>query len=112
MSGQSAEDRTEQATQRHLDQARESGNVPLSREAATFAGLAAVVAVLAYGTPVAVRETLRYLSIFLARADLPGLAGPAGMRIAATSLMGVIVPVLGAAGLVSAAAVVLQTRFL
>ncbi len=114
MSGgsKSAEDRTEEASQRHLDQAREAGNVPLSREAATFAGLAAVVAVLAYGTPAAVREMSSYLSIFLARADVPPLAGPAGMHIAAVGLLVAIAPVLGAAGLVGAAAVVLQTNFL
>jgi flagellar biosynthetic protein FlhB len=109
---QSAEDRTEAASQRHLDQAREAGNVALSREAATFASFAAVTAVLIYGTPVAVRELSRYLSIFLARADMPQLAGPAGVRIAALSAFAAIAPVLGAAGLAGAVAVLMQTKLL
>jgi flagellar biosynthesis protein FlhB len=108
----SAEDRTESATQRHLDQARESGNVPLSREAATFASLAAAVAVLAYGVPGAVREFSRHMVIFLAGADQSRLAGPAGMRIAALSSFTDVIPVLAAAGLAGAAAVLLQTNFL
>ena len=44
--GDQGDDRTEAATARHLDQAREQGQVPVSREVATFAGLAAVVLVL------------------------------------------------------------------
>jgi flagellar biosynthetic protein FlhB len=113
MSGSTpAEDRTEAATQRHLDQARESGNVPLSREAATFASLAAVVAILVYGAPEAVREFSQDMVIFLSRADLSQLAGPAGIRVAALSSLEVIMPVLAAAGLAGAAAVLLQTNFL
>jgi flagellar biosynthesis protein FlhB len=50
---ESSEDRTEAGSERHLEQARESGNVALSREAATFASMAAVVMVLVWGAPYA-----------------------------------------------------------
>ena len=42
---QSDQDRTEAATQKHLDDARGEGQVPVSRELATFASLGAVVLV-------------------------------------------------------------------
>lgn len=114
MSGSSgsAEDRTEAATQRHLDQAREGGNVPLSREAATFASLAAVLAVAAYGGPIAVRHLSRGLTVFVARANESFLAGPAGFRLVCAGLLAAVVPPLGAAIFAGAAAVLVQTNFL
>jgi flagellar biosynthetic protein FlhB len=109
---QSAEDRTEAASQRHLEQAREQGNVPLSREAATFASMAAVVTALVYGAPVAVHELPHSLTLFLAHADQSQLVGPAGMRVIGLGLLGAILPALGAAIFAGAAAVLVQTNFL
>lgn len=111
-SSQGSEDRTEAASQRHLDQARESGNVPLSREASTFAGLAAVLVVMVYGGPLAVQALSRQVTIFLARADQSILAGPAAFHIASAGFLTAIIPPLGAATFAGAAAVLVQTNFL
>jgi flagellar biosynthesis protein FlhB len=109
---ESSEDRTEAGSERHLEQARESGNVALSREAATFASMAAVVMVLVWGAPYAFHEGLRMMALFLARGDQPAMAGPLGFRLVTQGLVGAILPVLGAAVLASAAAVLIQTNFL
>src|ERR1700761_6188678 len=110
-SSQSAEDRTEAGSQRHIDQAREAGNVPLSREVATFASLAGVVTILIAGSPVAIRELSRDLAVFVAQADQPQLAGQAGPRIVELGLLGGVAPLLSIAALAGAAAVLLQTNF-
>ncbi|WP_428485255.1 EscU/YscU/HrcU family type III secretion system export apparatus switch protein [Rhodopila sp.] len=110
--GQSSEDRTEAATQRHLEQAREAGNVPLSREAATFLSMAAVIAALYYNIPTTFRELGRETALFLARANQPQMAGPAGLRLAAQGLLSSVLPVLGAAIVAGAAAILVQTNFL
>ncbi|MDR3531366.1 MAG: EscU/YscU/HrcU family type III secretion system export apparatus switch protein, partial [Rhodopila sp.] len=60
---QSSEDRTEAATQRHVDQAREAGQVPISREVATFVSLAAVVLVLGYQSQAMMRHMLPNLVV-------------------------------------------------
>ncbi len=86
--------------------------MPVSREAATFASFAAVVVILIYGVPEMVREFSQYMVIFLARADQSQLAGAAGMRMAGLNSLAAIAPVLAAAGVAGAAAVLLQTNFL
>ena len=105
----SAEDRTEAATQRHLEDAREEGDIPLSRElpilAALCAGLAAVAA-QAPGDPVS-------LTAWLSRA-LAG-AGAGGLPGAAAALHGVslvVLPVGGATLLAVTGTFLWQTRFL
>jgi flagellar biosynthetic protein FlhB len=60
-------DKTEAATARHIEQAREAGRVPISREAAIFASLTAVVLVLAYESQSGLRDLLPVLRLFLTR---------------------------------------------
>ena len=109
---ESSGDRTEAATQRHLDQARDEGQVPVSREMVTFAGLAAVVLVLGYQSPAMLRRLLPDLVVFLSRASGVTIRDPGVLRLASLGILGAIVPVLCAALFAGSAAVVLQTRFL
>ncbi len=113
MSGsESAEDRTEAGSQRHLEQARESGNVPISREAATFASMAAVVTAMVYGAPFAFHEALRTMALSLARAGQPDMIGAAGFRVLFQGVAGAVLPIVGAAAFAGGAAVLIQTNFL
>lgn len=104
------DDRTEAATPRRLQKAREEGHVPVSRELSTFAGLAAVTLTLMMAGPATFHDLALRLSVILSRAhELGGgsalrLAGIAGLRAAA--------PFVLAAMLAGSAAVLLQTRFL
>jgi flagellar biosynthesis protein FlhB len=97
------------ATSRHLQQARDAGRVPISREAIAFASLTAVVLVLAYQWQAAVRDLLAPLKLFLTHADG---SGRAGLSIVVWGVLAAIAPVLVAAAVGAAAAVLLQTNFL
>ena len=69
MAGESQhEDRTEAATARRQQKAREEGQAPVSRELTNFAGLAAVTLALVMTGPGVVHDLALRLSIFLARA--------------------------------------------
>jgi flagellar biosynthetic protein FlhB len=109
---QSDQDRTEAATQKHLDDARGEGQVPVSREVATFASLGAVVLVLAYQSQALVQNLLPDLVAFLSHADEATMLGSARLRSVSSSVVIAIFPVLGAALVAGAAAVLLQTNFL
>jgi flagellar biosynthesis protein FlhB len=108
----SSGDKTEAATQRHLDQAREEGQVPVSREVVTFASLGAVILVLAYQSEPLMRHLLPTLLVFLSRAGEGQMLGSGQIRLASSGLVGALVPVLCAALFAGAAAVLLQTNFL
>jgi flagellar biosynthesis protein FlhB len=110
--GQSTDDRTEAATPKRLERARDEGNVPVSREATTLASLAAVTLALAWFGGTTGRDMVPRLTVFLAHADTASLAGPDGMRIAGTALLRGIAPFALAAVLGGGGAVLLQTRFL
>lgn len=108
--GADAEDRTEAASARRLDKAREEGQVALSREVVSLAVLSAcAMALMLTGPAIADRLAVR-LSVFLAQADridpLAALAaaGAEGLRALAPFALAAL-----AAG---AAAVLLQTNFL
>jgi flagellar biosynthesis protein FlhB len=109
---QSDQDRTEAATQKHLDDARGEGQVPVSREVATFASLGAVVLVLAYQSQALVQNLLPDLMAFLAHAGEATMLGSARLRSMSSNIAIAILPVLGAALVAGAAAVLLQTNFL
>ncbi|WP_428493244.1 EscU/YscU/HrcU family type III secretion system export apparatus switch protein [Rhodopila sp.] len=109
---QSDEERTEAATQRHLDQARDEGQVPVSREVATFASFAAVVLVLGYQSQASVQHLLPDLVALLAHAGDAAMLGQTWLRPVSAGVLGAIIPVLTAAVLAGAAAVLVQTRFL
>jgi flagellar biosynthesis protein FlhB len=110
--GDQGEDRTETATTRHLDKAREAGQVPVSREVATFASLAAVVLVLGLQSQTITRSLLPDLVTFLARSGDVSMFGFARIRLAFYAVMEAVSPALIAAVLAGAAAVLLQTKFL
>ncbi|MFL5284638.1 MAG: flagellar biosynthesis protein FlhB [Rhodopila sp.] len=101
-------DKTEAATARHIEQAREAGRVPISREAAIFASLTAVVLVLAYESQSGLRDLLPVLRLFL----IQNAASSAAARLTVQSILGAVTPVLAAASVGAAMAVLLQTGFL
>src|SRR5580698_4722360 len=66
--GSSQGDRTEAATPRRLQRAREEGQVPISREIPALAGLAAGTLVLMLVAPAAMQQLAARLAVFLGRA--------------------------------------------
>jgi len=106
---QPQEDRTEAATARRLQQAREQGQVPISRELAHLAGMVAVAMALAFAGSRTWQETCFRLTAFLSHADAPALAGPDGIRLATETMLRGMAPFVLAALAGSAGAVLLQT---
>src|ERR1700722_12690603 len=104
------DDRTEAATPRRLQKAREEGHVPVSRELTTFAGLAAVTLVLVMAAPAALHELALRLSVILSRAHELGQGS--ALRLAAVAWLFSVAPFVLAALLAGSTAVLLQTRFL
>jgi flagellar biosynthetic protein FlhB len=105
-------DRTQAATPRRLQRAREEGQVPISRELASLAALCAVTLMLVFAGPAAARELASRLAMFLAHANLPALAGPAGFRLAWSALAHAAGPFLLAALAAGCGASLLQSGFL
>jgi flagellar biosynthetic protein FlhB len=105
-------DKTEAATQRHLDQARDEGQVPVSREVATFASIAAVVLILGFQLQTWLQSLLPHLIILLSRSGETTMPDAGLLRLTSFGVLGVIVPVLCAALFAGGAGVVLQTKFL
>jgi flagellar biosynthesis protein FlhB len=62
---QPSEDKTEAATQRHTEQARESGQAAVSPEVVTFMSLSAVVLIVGYQSQAAMRHFLALLATIL-----------------------------------------------
>jgi len=106
------DDRTEAASARRLQRAREEGQAPVSRECVTLAGLAMATLAFCYVVPGATRDMARALAGMLAQAGTVEIGGDA---IAATAVRALV---LGAAPFALAAlvggvgAVLLQTGFL
>src|SRR5665213_2117637 len=113
-SDSSQEDRTEAATARRLQQAREEGQVPVSRELASLAGLAGASLALLLFAPAAASDLARHLMVFLGQAsalDLShGVGGP--LRLASLAGLRAAAPVALGSLLAAAAAVLLQTGLL
>src|SRR4051794_18936623 len=105
------DDRTEAATPRRQQKAREEGQVPVSRELTGLAGLAAVTLVLVMGGPGVARDLAVRLSVFLAHAhDLEVGAGL--FRRATLAWLAGAAPFVLAAMVAGTAIVLVQTRFL
>jgi flagellar biosynthetic protein FlhB len=102
-------DKTETATSRHVAQARDAGRVAISREATVFASLTAVFLTLIYQAQSTLLDLLPALKAFLSRTDVSGVAG-AGTAV--RDVLGAVAPVLAAAAIGGAAAVLLQSGFL
>lgn len=106
------DDRTEAATPRRLQQAREEGQVPVSRELVTLAGMAAVcLAALATG-PTVMAALTGQVRFFLARLDASSLAGIGGWRQAGIAILIAAGPIVLAVLAAGVAATLLQTGFL
>jgi flagellar biosynthetic protein FlhB len=110
--GDQGDDRTETATARHLDRAREEGQVPVSREVATFAGLAAVVLVLGLQSQAMMQRLLPDLVAFLSRTGDGSMLGMARIQVSLVGMASAVAPALIAAIAAGAAAVLVQTNFL
>lgn len=110
--GDQGDDRTETATARHLEQAREEGQVPMSREAATFASLAAVILVLGLQSHAMMYRLLPGMVAFLSRTADEAMIGSSRIQVSVFGVLGAIGPVLIAATVAGAAAVLVQTNFL
>ncbi len=106
------QDRTEAATPRRMQRAREEGRVPVSREIHNFAGLAAVTLAMATVAGDTAQGLATRLTSFLAHTDVPGLAGADALRLAGTAALQGAAPFVLAALLAGTAASVLQTGFL
>jgi len=103
-----AEDRTQTASARRLEQARESGDVPVSREVPVVAGLGAGVLVLMLAAPTGLNGFGFRLAHMLAEPETAGMA----LRQAIWAALALLVPFVAAVLAASAAATLAQTRFL
>ncbi len=108
----SQDDKTEAATPRRLQKAREEGQTAVSREFTSLVGLAAVTLALVATGPTVLHDLVQRLGVFLARShDLPSDGG-AVWRLAGLAWLAGSAPFVLAAMVGGAAAVLLQTRFL
>ncbi len=105
-----ADDRTEAATPRRLQRAREEGQVPVSRELTSFAMLAAAALVLALAAPAAAHTLAVQLAAMLAQAHATDPL--AALRAALRATLVAAAPFALAALLAGSAPVLLQTGFL
>ena len=106
------QDRTEAATPRRLQRAREEGRVPVSREVQLFGGLAAVTLVLVWSSSATGHDLTVRLAAFLEHADARALAGPEGLALAWTAAWHGAAPIILAALATGVAVALLQTGFL
>ena len=112
MSGSAPEDRTQDATPKRLQKAREEGRIPVSRELVNLAGLGGVTLTIIYAAPATMRDLGLRLSLFLSHADAPALIGPEAFTRAGSALLRGIAPFVLAAMLAGALGVLVQTGFL
>ena len=113
MSGQTGDqqDRTEAATPRRLQKAREEGEVPVSREAVLLAGLAAVALIFLLTNGGLGANLVRPLAVILSQPGLH-LSEPAALyREVAIACLATIAPFAVPIALAAAAATLVQTRF-
>lgn len=109
--GKDAEDRTEAASSRRLEKARQDGQVPLSKEAVGFATLAAATLAAAFVLPGAGMALLGAARGLLASAgEARDTAGAA--RALLLPAASVLLPVMGAAVFAAIAATLAQTGLL
>ncbi len=109
MAEEDREGRTQAATDKRRQQAREQGQAPLSREAVLVSGLAAATLSLMLTVPPASRSLALRLQALLENLDMP-LA--AALREAGMAILLALLPLAGAVLLASCLAVLLQTGWL
>lgn len=106
------EDKTEAATPKRLQQARDEGKAPVSREIVTLASLAGVALAFVVTGPAVSQDLTHRLSLFLSRTDATSLLGTEGFTLASIAGLYASAPVLLAALVCGIGAVLLQTNFL
>ncbi len=107
------EDRTEAATAHHLAQAREAGDIPLSRDLASLAGLGAAALVLDMVVPSATHELARHLAAVVEHAGQwqgDGLV-PGALGFLLPSMLMLVGPIALAVVVGGVGAVLLQSGF-
>ncbi len=112
MSESTREDRTEPASPRRLEKAREEGRIPVSRELAGAAGLTGAALAMHYVGGDAARDLGLRLSVFLTHLDQPALAGADGINLAGMAMLRGVAPFMLAAMVAGALGVLGQTGFL
>lgn len=100
-------DRTEAATPRRLERAREEGQVPLSREAVGFATLLATTLAAALALPPLALDLMLTMRGLLADADPAGIAPAALALLRSAGLL--LLPVLATAAMAAVLATLAQT---
>ncbi|MDE2006012.1 MAG: EscU/YscU/HrcU family type III secretion system export apparatus switch protein [Rhodospirillales bacterium] len=108
-SGGDTGDRTESATPRRLQHAREQGQVALSREVAGFAAIATMALALGFMWPSGLRGLTLRLGILLRH---PDMAPEIAFRIAAESALRIAAPIWIAGVLATTLSIMGQTGFL
>lgn len=108
-SGGGADDRTEAATPRRLQRARESGQAAASRELPALAGLGAFALILALAAPALAHRLALRLSILLRR---PDLAPGAAIHLVVEAGAAALAPMIAAALAAGVLAVLVQTGFM
>jgi flagellar biosynthetic protein FlhB len=106
------EDKTEAATPKRLQRARDEGQAPVSREIVTLASLAGVALAFMVTGPSTTQDLAHRLSVFLSRSDAIALLGTEGFHLASVAAVYAVAPVLLAALVCGIGAVLLQTNFL
>jgi flagellar biosynthesis protein FlhB len=104
---QEGEDRTEAATPKRLERAREQGQVPLSREAVGFATLLGATLAGAFALPPLGMHWLRTMRDLLSVAD-PGATAAVALNLLRASALALL-PVLAATALAAILATMAQT---
>ncbi|HET7881115.1 MAG TPA: EscU/YscU/HrcU family type III secretion system export apparatus switch protein [Acetobacteraceae bacterium] len=104
------EDRTEAATPRRLQKAREEGQVPVSRELTSFAGLAMATLALVLLAPAVTHDLTRQLGVLLGDADDLSLA--TASSIAGVAWLRGAAPFVLATMIAGSVVVLIQTGFL
>jgi flagellar biosynthesis protein FlhB len=110
--GASQGDRTEAATPRRLQRAREQGQVPISRELAGFAGLAAALLTLLVSGRDAAVDLVRQLSLFISHADAERLVGAQAFSWSWQAAAQAAGPLILAVLVAGVGSVLLQTGFM
>lgn len=114
MAGGDQEDRTEAATPRRQQRAREEGQVPVSREVAAFAGLGAGCLILMLVAPASLSRLVEALQVFLGQVHTLNVSDGGGLALhrAALAAVGAVAPLMLGVLLAGAGSTLLQTGFL
>jgi flagellar biosynthetic protein FlhB len=103
-----AEDKTEEPSQRRLDQAREQGNLPISREAVSFATLLLTTGACLMMLPQAARDAMTAMRGLLSRSH--EWTAEAAARAMLGEFLSIAAPIIGAALVAAVVATMAQSR--